>query len=164
MKRTLCQKILHNKKAVSPIIATILMILVVMVGMSLVFAYVTVYADNYKNGIGSSVLESLTIEDIWIKDSTTVQLSLYNTATQANLGTNAGIDITIATIYVNGQALTTNSAGGTIEFNTLVNAGTHQTVIGYYKANPVAFQSGNVYTFKVVTARGSSFASEYKAP
>ena len=92
------------------------MILVVMVGMSLVFAYVTVYSSSYQAGVGSSVLESMTIEDVWIQNSNTVQISVYNTATQANLGTNSGVDITVATIYVNGVALTTSQGGNSIEF------------------------------------------------
>ena len=49
----------NNKKAVSPVIATILMIMVVMVGMSIAFSYVVVYSDNYKSGAGSSVLRVL---------------------------------------------------------------------------------------------------------
>ena len=44
----------HNKKAVSPVIATVLMMLVTMVGMTFLFAFVTSYTDNYKAGIGSS--------------------------------------------------------------------------------------------------------------
>ena len=58
------RKLYRNKKGLSTVISTILMIMVVMVGMSLLFAYVAVYAQNYKAGIGSSVMESLTIEDI----------------------------------------------------------------------------------------------------
>lgn len=140
------------------------MILVVMVGMSLVFAYVTVYSSSYQAGVGSSVLESMTIEDVWIQNSNTVQISVYNTATQANLGTNSGIDITVATIYVNGVALTTSQGGNSIEFNKVIRSDTadaHQSIVGYWSGT---FQSGITYNFKVVSARGSNFDLQYTAP
>ena len=66
-----------------------------MVGMSIAFSYVVFYSDNYKAGTGSSILESMTIEDVWIQDSHTVQISVYNTGTQTNLGTDAGVDIMV---------------------------------------------------------------------
>ena len=40
----------------------------------MVFAYVTVYSSSYQAGIGSSVLESMTVEDVWIQNSNTVQI------------------------------------------------------------------------------------------
>ena len=105
------RKLYRNKKGLSTVITTILMIVVVMVGMTILFAYVTVYANNYQTGTGSSILESMTIEDVWIQNSNAVQLSVYNTGTATNLGTN--VDLTIASIYVNGVALTTtNSPSG----------------------------------------------------
>ena len=59
-------KLFKNKKAVSPVIATVLMIMVTMAGMAILFGFVISYSDGYKAGVGSSVMESLTIEDIWI--------------------------------------------------------------------------------------------------
>ena len=94
------------------------------------FAYVIFYADNYKAGIGSSILESLTIEDVWITDPQTVQLTVYNTGTATNLGTN--VDLTVAAIYVNGMALTTSSSSNTINFNELIGAGDHVAIDGYW--------------------------------
>ncbi|HVP92188.1 MAG TPA: hypothetical protein VMS94_00445, partial [Acidobacteriota bacterium] len=87
------RKLCRNKKGLSTVISTILMIMVVMVGMSVAFTYVVFYAGNYQAGMGSSVLESLTVEDVWIKDTQTVQLSVYNTGTKSNLGTDVGVDL-----------------------------------------------------------------------
>ena len=137
------------------------MILVVMVGMSIAFSYIVVYANNYKSGAGSSVLESLTIEDIWIKNSNTVQLTVYNAATAANLGTGTGLDTTIVAIYVNGLAIATQPNGNSFALNTLVGAGSHQTITGYWLGT---FQSGTPYDFKIVTSRGSNFELQYTAP
>jgi heme/copper-type cytochrome/quinol oxidase subunit 2 len=140
------------------------MIVVVMVGMTILFAYVAVYAQNYQTGTGSSILESLAIEDVWITGpqitgSHTVQLSVYNTGTTINSGTN--VDLTVAAIYVNGTALATSSSSNNINFNELVGAGDHVTIDGYWSAG---FQSGYTYDFKIVTMRGSNFEMQYTAP
>jgi FlaG/FlaF family flagellin (archaellin) len=147
------KKLYRNRKGLSTVIATILMIMVVMVGMSVAFSYVIFYADSYKAGIGSSVLESLTIEDVWITGPQTVQLTVYNTGTQANLGTD--VSLTVATIYVNGTALT-NPSSNTIAFNQLVGTGDHVAIPGQLPGSET-FQSGNIYDFKIVTIRGSNF-------
>ena len=75
-------------------------------------------------------MESLTIEDVWITSPQTVQLSVYNTGTATNLGTN--VDLTVAAIYVNGTALTTSSSSNNINFNVLIGAGDHVPINGYY--------------------------------
>jgi FlaG/FlaF family flagellin (archaellin) len=155
------RKLYRNKKGLSTVISTILMIMVVMVGMSVAFSYVVFYSDNFKAGIGSSVLESMTIEDIWIQYPNTANITVYNTGTKANLGTDTGVDLTVATIYVNGTALT-NPSGNTINFNSYtVSAGSHVTIKGQWSQS---FQSGNTYDFKIVTLRGSNFEAQYTAP
>jgi flagellin-like protein len=151
------KRLFRNKKAVSPVIATVLMILVTMAGMTILFGFVISYSDSYKAGIGSSVMESLTIEDIWIQSTNTVNVTVYNVGTKTNLGTDSGMDITIATIYVNGTALT-NPVSTTIDFkNYVVNAGSHLTIKG-----SGFFNVGNTYDFKIVTTRGSNFEAQAK--
>jgi hypothetical protein len=82
-----------NRKALSTVISSILMIMVVMVGMTIAFASVVVYADTYQKGAGSAVLESLTIEDIWLKNSGTdnMELWIYNVGS---------LPVTVEAIYV----------------------------------------------------------------
>lgn len=138
------------------------MILVVMVGMSIVFAYVTVYSNSYQTGIGSSVLESMTIEDTWIQPNgflNMVNITVYNTSTSTNLGTNSGLNITISGIYVNGAALI-NPSKSTIDFrNYVIGPGKHVT-IECQAPNSGFFKPGNAYEFKVVTSRGSNFEDQ----
>ena len=125
------------------------MIMVVMVGMSVLFAYVTVYANNYKAGIGSSVMESLTIEDVWFKDSTTVQIFVYNVGR---------VDSTIATIYNNGVALT--DASGSMNLKVQVNVGEHASIILHCPSG----QWPKNNNLKIVTLRGSNFEGQYTWP
>jgi hypothetical protein len=151
----------RNNRALSTVISTILMIMVVMIGMTLLFAYVTVYADNYKAGAGGAVLESLTIEDTFMSNANTVRVTVYNAATQANMGSNVTVEV--VGIYVNGIALTNSQAGinqGEMSFDeTPVGAGHHQMFYGTFNQ---ALTHGFTYEVKVVTQRGSTFLSTVK--
>ncbi len=135
-------------------IATVLMMMIVMVGMSLVFAFVTVYTQNYQNGVGSSVFESLTIEHVWfgaagLAYSNEVTLWVYNSGE---------IDATVNAIYINGAAATNGSSS--FNYNIPVRVGQHIpiTVQGPY------WQSNVTYQFKVTTLRGSTFEESFTAP
>jgi flagellin-like protein len=166
-------RIFRNKKAVSPVISTILMILVVMVGMSIAFSYVVFYSDSYKSGVGSSVLESLTIENVWVQGNT-VQVTVYNTATKANLGYDVNLQVTA--IYIDGAALVNiegnnnvaNPNYDTIKFdlkliqessyNGTVNAGAHETFEGMY---PLGDLASGPHVINVATVRGSNFKESF---
>ena len=94
------RKPLNNNKGLSTVVATVLMILVVMIGMTILFAFVNVYASNFQAGSGSAVLESMTIEDVWFQNPTQnppnsipVQLWIYNVGQT---------EFKIPTVYVDG--------------------------------------------------------------
>ena len=153
------KRLSNNRKAVSPVIASILMILITMIGMTLLFAFVASYSDNYKAGIGSSVMESMTIEDIWLSPNSTsyansvVQISLYNTGK---------VDSLINSIYVNGSALVSVGSASP-NFGLKIPVGWHQQVLAQW---PQASNwiSNSSYTFKITTQRGSNFEVNYVAP
>ena len=149
-------RLFKNKKAVSPVIATVLMILVTMAGMAILFGFVISYSDAYKAGVGSSVMESLAIEDIWISPPSatdqlhTVQLSIYNVGK---------VDSTITSAYVNGLALTKD--GNLNLKGETVAVGKHQTLILNWNQ---PFSHGQKYTFRISTQSGSNFDVTYKWP
>jgi hypothetical protein len=149
------RKLYRNKKGLSTVISTILMIMVVMVGMSVAFAYVAVYAQSYKAGIGSSVMESLTIEDIYLKGAGPV----YNNQVTLSVYNAGKIDATINVIYINGVAATNGSS--TINFNINVPVGTHIPITVQASSTWVR---GDTYEFKVNTVRGSNFEESIIAP
>ena len=159
------RKLLRNKKALSTVISTVLMIMVVMIGMSVAFSYVIFYSNGYQKGIGSSVLESVTVEDIWVNPdgshSNQVNITLYNAGTAANLGTNTGMDVTVASVYVNGKALL-NPVSNNADFkNYIVRAGNHITINGQLDQ---AFAKGTTYDIRIATVRGSNFDKQYTVP
>jgi hypothetical protein len=134
------------------------MIMVTMAGMAILFGFVISYSDAYKKGVGSSVMESLTIEDIWISPpsvpevpdpSHTVQLSIYNVGK---------VDSTITSAYVNGLALT---KGGTLNLKESITVGQHINITLNWNQ---AFGHGQQYTFRVSTLSGSNFDIAYTSP
>ncbi len=128
------------------------MIMVVMIGMTLLFAYVTVYAQTYKEGVGGAVMESLTIEDINLNPSG----SSYGTQAEIWVYNAGKIDVDINAIYVNGLSLTINP--GT---DLKVPMGEHVLIPAQ---TLISWVSNNEYTFKVSTNRGSTFESIIVAP
>jgi flagellin-like protein len=148
------KKLFRNKKAVSPVIATVLMILVTMAGMAILFGFVISYSDNYKAGVGSSVMESLTIEDIWLSPhnstyDTQVQITLYNTGK---------VDSTITSLYADGLKLTES---GYLNLHKPIAVGAHLTIsLDWHQA----WVHGQEYTFRVTTLSGSNFDAKYTAP
>jgi flagellin-like protein len=140
------KKLFRNKKAVSPVIATVLMIMVTMAGMTILFGFVISYSDAYKAGIGSSVKELLIVEDIWIKPSSIglVQLSIYNAGE---------VDSEIKSVYVNGLG-TTNSPGGVFNLAEKVPVGEHISFNVYWNNN---MNPSSLYTFTIATKMGSTF-------
>jgi flagellin-like protein len=135
-------RLLRNRKAVSPVISTVLMILVVMVGMSLLFAFFVSYARDFQTGSGSAVLESMTIEDVWFKGSNEAQIWVYNVGK---------VNFTIASVYVNDQ--NANFYNPDNPENPPIAPGQHSRIIV-----PSAFSG---CTIKIVTARGSAFEGSY---
>jgi flagellin-like protein len=156
------KRLFKNKKAVSPVIATVLMILVTMVGMTLLFAFVSSYSDNYKAGVGSQVMESLTVEDVWLSPGNlsyasdldhTVYLSIYNVGK---------VDSTITSIYANGLKLTDSPDRQNFNLDIALTVGEHSSPIPLFW-NQV-WRSGETYTFTIATKSGSSFDIAYTAP
>ena len=138
----------NNKTGISNIISTLLMILVVMVGMGLLFAYLTTYVAQYQVGSGSSVLESMTVEDVWFKNSNQVEIWVYNVGK---------VGFTITNIYVNGtppDVFSVNADSG----QSVIPVGAHADVL---ITLPQPWSDGVAYSFKIVTSRGSSLSETY---
>jgi hypothetical protein len=128
------------------VIGTILMIMIVMIGMSILFGALIVYSDNFRSGRGSSVLESITIEHVQFTSPNTAKLWLYNTGQ---------IDLEVSNIYVNGQMATLQITPLT---NTvLIEQGKHYDAL---TVNGVNFKVGT-NDFKIVTIRGTGFEGAY---
>jgi flagellin-like protein len=153
-------KMCRDRKGISPVISTILMILIVIVGMSLVFAYVSVYTQNYQSGIGSSVLESLTIEDVCFNGTTVVDCSCVNNVATVSVYNSGLIAVTVNGIFIDGNA-TTPMGASDLNYHVYIPVG-EQAVIHVQGPYP-RWYSGQSYDIKVTTLRGSSFEKSFTA-
>jgi flagellin-like protein len=130
------RKLLGNRRGVSPVISTVLMILVVMVGMSVLFAFFVNYTRDFQTGSGSAVLESLVIEDV--SPSTGGGLIwVYNVGK---------VSFTITSVYLNDQ-------------KTIFVLSSPEIAPGQHGWIEIQASSGGV--IKIVTARGSAFEGKY---
>ncbi len=135
------RKLFSDKKGVSPVVSAVIMILIVMIGMSALFAFFVNYSRDFQMGSGSAVLESLTVEDLWFRNSSTVEIWVYNFGK---------VDVTITNVYVDSNAVVFTSNDLTI------GVGEH----GKFDVTS-SFDSGVSYRFKIVTERGTSFEGTY---
>ncbi len=148
------KRLWSNKSGISVVISSILMILITVVGMGIVFAFVAGYCSTYQTGVGSSVMESLTVEDIWLQGNN----GAYNNTAVIAIYNSGNIDTTINGIYVNGNA--TYVTGTNFNLNINVPVGQHVIVT---VQGPVPWQSYDRYDFKVSTTRGSVFDQSISA-
>jgi flagellin-like protein len=145
------RKLLRNRKAVSSVLSTILMIMIVVVGMSVAFGYFVNFVKDYQAGRGQSVMEMISIEDVWFRAGNT-SIWVYNYGK---------VSVTINALYIDGQS---------VNFDPLsslsVPVGEHGDMIVPSTAWNLTSAPGttHLYHFKLVTERGSAFEGEYVSP
>jgi hypothetical protein len=140
------RRLVKSRRGLSTVISTILMIMVVMVGMSVAFGMVISYSDSYQRGVGSSVLESVTIEETWLHNGI-LEFWIYNTG---------NLPINIKSIYVNDVPLTIVTFDGqgvssALSINGKVPIGGHDRVVASWD------KGTGYFDFKIATERGSLF-------
>jgi flagellin-like protein len=131
------KRLFSSRKGLSPVLSTVLMILIVIIGMSMLFAFFVNYTRDFQAGSGSAVLESMVIEDVWFKGST-VEVWVYNVGK---------VDFTITSVYVNDQK------AGFSPSSLEIRPGEH----GLITINSAQIDC----LIKIVTVRGSTFEGRY---
>jgi flagellin-like protein len=144
------RRLFKDRRGVSPIFTTVLLILLVVWGMSFAFAYFINYVRDYQTGRGSAVLELICIEDVWFRDvnaTAPIEVWLYNYG---------DIAVTVTDLYVNGQPLPFNGSDDALT----IPVGGH----GKLTTTPFFVFSTTSYHFRAVTQRGSFTEGEYVSP
>jgi hypothetical protein len=159
-------KLLRERRAVSTIVSNIILVgTIIAVGFAVLgWTYST--SNSYAAQYGSSVLhdinklsERIAFEYIFY-NSTALRLSVY-IINCGNIGT-----VTITTGYINNASWTSSSFVISLHF---LNESTGPARVlgigqeGYFIWPSITLQSGNSYAVKIVTGRGSSFASTFTA-
>jgi len=132
------------RKAVSPVIATLLLILIAVAAAVLVYVWVTGYASSVTTAGTPELRENIKIEAISYDDDT---LKVY----VRNIGDTS---VTIDYVYV--LSAETNEVEATA--NVDVDIGVNE--VGEVSAS-VTLQSGKTYVIKVVTTNGVEAASTF---
>jgi len=150
------RKLFNSRRAVSSVVSAVLMILVVMIGMSLLFAFFVNYARDFQTGSGSAVLESMVIEDVKFTDSQ-ADVWVYNVGK---------VEFKINSIYIN-DALVDHPTLVKVTYNGVpvtplpaddnIRDGAHAKITVNH-----SFEIGQSYVFKIVTERGTSVEGEYQ--
>src|SRR3990170_7831269 len=131
------RKLLRNKKAITPVLSNVLMMLIAVAGMSIAITATYVISTNFHDIMG----ERLIVEDVWFR-SGGISIYLRNTGK---------VSIKFVSIYVNHAAQTFTPFELDIGNRGWLN-------ITY------AWTANDVYYVNVVTDRGTQVADYYKAP
>ena len=153
----------RDRRAVSPVLGTVILVLIVVLGMSMVFAFFVDYVADYQTGRGSSVMELVEIEDVYFRrvgGVNWVEVWLYNYGK---------IEVEVDAIYVNGLNVSLSFSNvSSVELYDVDGDGSVE-VIPYAHAKFNVTLSGDwssdvSYVFRVVTERGSAVEREYFSP
>jgi flagellin-like protein len=154
------RNIKRNRRAVSPVLSTVLLILIVVVGMSMVFAFFVDYVADYQSGRGSSVMERIEIEDVRFVSNDTIEMWLYNYGE---------IEAEFDLMFVNGLAVKNFTYTGAIPgLYDMDSDGTLELPAGAHARFNVTLNYDWApdfpYNIRIVTERGSAFEREYYSP
>ena len=146
------KRMLRSRKGVSPVIAAMLMLVVAIIGMSFLFAFAINYVTDFQLGRGSAVLESMVIENVWVRDSTTVWIWVYNVGK---------VDLEISNVFVNDYQTKITHVDDlpVYESDSPFEVGVGEHI--KFSVNSTSLGDDGYNLFKLVTARGSAFEERY---
>lgn len=130
-------KLFRNKRAITPVLSSLLLTVITVAGMSLAATAAYVISNNLHQTMG----ERFIVEDVWFR---TGSVNVY----LRNVGE---VDITVSSVYINFILQSTSLL-------TL-----HVGEGGWLNAT-YTWMSGQVYYINIVTTRGTQVADYYVAP
>lgn len=126
-----------NKRAITPVLSTVLLTVITVAGMSIAIAATYVITGNLKDTMG----ERFIVEDVWFRTGT-ISVYLRNTG-------KTGLDV--VAIYVNHESQPTTTL--------------HLEPSGHSWLNVAYVWSKNsVYHINIATSRGTQVADYYTSP
>jgi len=131
------KELLRSKKAITPVLSNVLMMLIAVAGMSIAITATYVITNNFHDIMG----ERFIVEDVWFRTGT-ISIYLRNTGK---------VSIRFSSVYVNNTAQS---------FTALA-----LEVAGHGWLNVTyAWTASSVYYINVATSRGTQVANYYRAP
>lgn len=142
-------KLLRSRRAVSPVLTTVIMILVVIGGMSVAFAYFTGYVKDFQIGRGSSIMELICMEDVWFQDEQTIRIAIYNYGK---------VEVKIVSLYIDNILVAFQADNSSENFIEIPVKGHGVIIVDH------SLIENTGYRFKLVTDRGSIFEEQHISP
>jgi hypothetical protein len=130
-------KLLRNRRAVTPVLSSLLLTVIAVAGMSIAITATYVITDGLHDSMGERII----VEDVWF---TSDQISIY----VRNVGK---VSINVASVYVN------RTSQSFLAFE--LEAGAHDWLNVTYDWN-----LNSVYEIKFVTRRGTNVVDYYMSP
>jgi hypothetical protein len=129
---------LRNKKAITPVLSNVLMMLIAVAGMSIAITATYVITTNFHDIMG----ERFIVEDVWFKTGGVISIYLRNTGK---------VPTSFSSVYINNTAQS---------FTPLqLDAGSH----GWLNVTYV-WSANGVYFINIVTGKGTQIGNYYRAP
>jgi len=130
------KKLLRSKKAITPVLSNVLMMLIAVAGMSIAITATYVISGNLHDIMG----ERFIVEDVWFRTST-IAIYVRNTGK---------VTISFAAVYVNYTSQSFTALELEIESHGWLNV--------TYSWNP-----SGLYHINIVSSRGTKVADYYRA-
>jgi len=131
------KRLLRNRKAITPVLSNVLMMLIAVAGMSIAITATYVITASFHDIMG----ERFIVEDVWFR---TGVISIY-------LRNTGKVSISFSSVYVN----------YTVQSFTLLEL----DVAGHGWLNVTyAWTANSVYYINIATSRGTQVANYYRAP
>jgi len=130
-------KMWRNKKAITPVLSNVLLMLIAVAGMSIAITATYIITGNLRETMG----ERFIVEDVWFRTDT-IAIYVRNTGK---------ISIDFAAVYVDFATQSFTS----LHLDTLEHGWLNVTF---------TWAANTVYNVKIVTSRGTQIADSYKSP
>jgi len=131
------KKLLRSKKAITPVLSNVLMMLVAVAGMSIAITATYVITTNFRDIMS----ERFVVEDVWFK---TGGVSIY-------LRNTGKVSIRFSSVYVNNTAQLFTALQLDIAAHGWLNV-------------TYAWTANRVYYINIASSRGTQVADYYRAP
>ena len=145
------RKMFKSKKALSPVVAAIILIAVTVAVSIAVAAWMGALTFTFMK------TEELKVQShTWATNRTSISLTMKNTGTGA---------LTVSEVRINDVSLTNVTIGGTaLGLGYTMNAGDTATFVVDAPVGSTTFSSGTKYEFAALTATGNKFTYVATAP
>jgi len=135
-------RLLVDRRAVSPVLSNLLLMVVAVAAMSIAATTTYVVTTNLREIMG----ERFVVEDVWFNNETGVnRISIY-------IRNTGKVSIAISAVYINDVPAYSST-------RLDLEPGGH----GWLNITH-SWESGGIYRIKIVTSRGNSIEDYYKAP